>query len=44
VSSPDDDGLPGWWKVLYLFGWVTLWFFAAVVMLMCIFGCLVYYW
>lgn len=41
--DPNDDE-PRWLSALYLFGWLVLWLFVAVIMLACIFGGILYTW
>lgn len=43
MSEPTDDE-PAWQAALYWGSWAALWIFAALFMLMCIFGCLLYNW
>lgn len=44
MSCRHDDDDWTWRSLLYLGGWVALWLLAAVLMLSCIFGCMIYYW
>lgn len=41
--EPNDDE-PRWLTALYMFGWVALWLFVAILMLACIFGGILYTW
>lgn len=43
MSCPENDD-PKWLTVVYLVGLIVLWFLVALLMLGCIFGCMIYYW